>query len=138
MGSTIYSYDKVDRLTSISDPRLGDFSATINDLTGSSTFTRPSTGSAIVTSASIDLTTGQLKTLTHTVGSTSIAAFGFSFDPAGNLKTLSTTRGNHDFQYDANTQLKSASNPEVGTPGGHLKTLRVWPGQNPPADRTGC
>ena len=122
-ATTNYSYDALNRLTSLTNPAGQAFSFDYDVLNRRSQLTRPN---GITTDYTYDAL-GQLLNLSHTVPTDPVdparSSFSYTYDPAGSRDTLTTARAkvavaqtNLSYIYDDLNRLTQATRPLVGDP----------------------
>jgi YD repeat-containing protein len=119
VGTTYYTYDSLNRLTSITNP-YGEITSYTYDALGRRTSTTLPNG--VVTSYGYDAA-GQLLSMVHALGSTTIASFGYSYDYKGNRTQMTDLDGTHDYLYDQLNQLIQATHPQPANPLEQFKSL---------------
>jgi len=119
-GLTAYSYDALNRLTSITNNQ-GQITNFTYDALGRRSSMTPANG--VVTSYTYDAAS-QLLTLGHQLAGTTINSFSYSYDKVGNRKTKTSRDGLHDYTYDVLNRLTQAANPLPSNP---LETFNYDP-----------
>lgn len=122
-GLTTYTYDALNRLTSITNNKGQVTSFTYDSLSRRSSMTH---ANGVVTSYTYDAAS-QLLTLGHQLGATSINSFTYTYDKVGNRKTKTSRDGLHDYTYDVLNRLTQAANPLPSNP---LETFNYDPAGN--------
>jgi len=112
VGTTIYSYDALNRLTRITNPH-GQVTTYTYDAVGRRTgMTYPN---GMTASYTYDAA-GQLLSLRYTLSSNTIASFGYAYDYKGNRTSMTDSYGAHSYSYDVLNQLTSATHPQANNP----------------------
>jgi RHS repeat-associated protein len=106
-GLTTYTYDALNRLTSITNNKGQVTSFTYDALSRRTSMTH---ANGVVTSYTYDAAS-QLLTLGHQFGATAINSFAYTYDKVGNRKTKTSRDGLHDYTYDVLNRLTQATNP---------------------------
>ena len=112
-GTTSYAYDKLNRLTALTNP-TGQTVSFAYDALSRGTVTGFPNG--VTTTYTYDAAS-QLTSLVNKLGTTTISSFGYTYDKVGNRKTLTTTRAgvtvnnNLSYGYDNLYQLIQATRP---------------------------
>ncbi len=119
-GLTTYTYDALNRLTSITNNK-GQVTSFTYDALGRRTSTTHANG--VVTSYTYDAAS-QLLTLGHQLGATTINSFDYTYDKVGNRKTKTSRDGLHDYTYDVLNRVTQAVNPLPTNP---LETFNYDP-----------
>ena len=107
-GVTSYTYDLGNRLTKIKNHKNEEFFFNydnINRLTG---FSRPGS-STTISFDSVNFVTN----IVHSNSGGVLSSFEYAKDLIGNRTQSRTPAGDHDYSYDKNNQLISATNPET-------------------------
>ena len=119
-GLTTYTYDALNRLTSITNNK-GQVTSFTYDALGRRTSMTHANG--VVTSYSYDAAS-QLLTLAHQLGATTINSFAYTYDKVGNRKSKADTSGTANYTYDTLNRLTQAVNPLPTNP---LETFNYDP-----------
>jgi len=106
-GLTTYTYDALNRLTSITNNRGVVTSFTYDALGRRTSITH---GNGVQTTYTYDAAS-QLLSLTHRLGAATINSFTYTYDKVGNRKTKVNRDGSHNYTYDALNRLAEAINP---------------------------
>jgi RHS repeat-associated protein len=106
-GLTTYTYDALNRLTSITNNK-GQVTSFTYDAFGRRT--SMTHGNGVVTSYTYDAAS-QLTRLAHQLGATTINSFDYTYDTVGNRKTKVDRNGSHNYTYDTLNRLTEALNP---------------------------
>jgi RHS repeat-associated protein len=111
-GTTIYTYDALNRLTSITNNKGLVTSFTYDALGRRTSMTH---GNGVVTNYSYDAAS-QLAHLTHQLGAATINSFDYTYDKVGNRKTKVDGNGSYNYTYDTLNRLLQATNPLPSNP----------------------
>jgi RHS repeat-associated protein len=111
-GLTTYTYDVLNRLTSITNNKSQTTSFTYDALGRRTSMTH---ANGVVTSYTYDAAS-QLLALGHQLGATTINSFSYTYDKVGNRKTKTSRDGLHDYTYDVLNRLTQATNPLPSNP----------------------
>jgi len=119
-GLTTYTYDALNRLTSITNNQ--NLTTTFSyDALGRRTSMTHANG--IVTSYTYDAAS-QLLNLVHLLGATTINSFTYTYDKVGNRKSKGDNNGTANYSYDVVNRLTQAVNPLPSNP---LETFNYDP-----------
>ena len=111
-GLTTYSYDALNRLTSMTNNK-GQTTTFSYDALGRRTSMTHANG--VVTNYTYDAAS-QLLSLSHQLGATTIDSFGYSYDNVGNRKSKADNNGTANYTYDTLNRLVQAINPLPANP----------------------
>ena len=111
-GLTTYTYDALNRLTSITNPS-GQTTTFIYDTLSRRTSMTHDNG--VVTTYTYDVAS-QLLSLVHQLGATTINSFTYTYDDVGNRTSKMDNNGTADYTYDALNRLVEAMNPLPSNP----------------------
>ncbi len=111
-GLTTYSYDALNRLTSMTNNK-GQVTSFTYDALGRRTSMTHANG--VVTSYSYDAAS-QLLSLVHQLGTTTVNSFNYTYDKVGNRKSKTNRDGAHNYTYDTLNRLIDALNPLPSNP----------------------
>ncbi len=111
-GLTTYTYDALNRLTSITNNK-GQVTSFTYDALGRRTSMTHANG--VVTSYSYDAAS-QLLSLAHQLGPTSINSFAYAYDHVGNRTSKTSRDGAHNYTYDTLNRVTQAINPLPSNP----------------------
>jgi RHS repeat-associated protein len=111
-GLTTYSYDVLNRLTSMTNNR-GQTTTFTYDALGRRTSMTHING--VVTTYQYD-PLSQLTQLAHQLGATTINSFDYTYDKVGNRKTKIDRNGSYDYTYDTLNRVTQAINPLPSNP----------------------
>ena len=111
-GLTTYSYDALNRLTSMTNNK-GQTTIFSYDALGRRTSMTHANG--VVTNYIFDATS-QLLSLSHQLGATTVDSFGYGYDNVGNRKSKADNNGTANYTYDALNRLVQAINPLPANP----------------------
>ena len=111
-GLTTYTYDALNRLTSLTNNN-GQTTTFAYDALGRRTWITHANG--VVTSYSYD-TVSQLTRLAHQFGATMINSFDYVYDRVGNRTSKTSRDGAHNYIYDTLNRLTQATNPLPSNP----------------------
>ncbi len=106
-GLTTYTYDALNRLTSITSNKNITTTFTYDALGRRTSMTH---GNGVVTSYSCDAAS-QLTRLAHQLGATVVNSFDYSYDRVGNRTSKTSRDGAHNYTYDTLNRLIEAINP---------------------------
>ena len=106
-GLTTYSYDALNRLTSMTNNK-GQTTTFSYDALGRRTSMTQANG--VVTSYTYDAAS-QLLSLAHQLGALTIDSFTYSYDKVGNRQSKADTSGTANYSYDVLNRLVQALNP---------------------------
>jgi len=106
-GLTTYTYDELNRLTSITNNE-GLTTTFAYDALGRRTSMTHDNG--VVTTYNYDAAS-QLLSLVHQLGATTINSFTYTYDKVGNRKTKTDNNGAASYTYDTLNRLVQATNP---------------------------
>jgi len=106
-GLTAYSYDVLNRLTSITNNQGLTTTFTYDALGRRTSLTHDN---GVVTTYSYDAAS-QLLSLVHELGATTIDSFNYTYDKVGNRKTKADNNGTANYTYDTLNRLVQAINP---------------------------
>ena len=115
-GLTTYSYDALNRLTSMTNNK-GQTTTFSYDALGRRTSMTHANG--VVTNYTYDAAS-QLLSLSHQLGATTVDSFGYSYDNVGNRKSKADNNGTANYTYDTLNRLVQAINPSAGESFGKL------------------
>jgi len=101
-GITNYTYDALQRLTSLTDP-AGNFTFSYDEISRRTKINRPL---GLSTSYSYD-SSRRLTSLVHQ-GGTGVGSFNYSYDPAGKRLSKTDSDGLHSYAYDSLDRLTAA------------------------------
>lgn len=109
-GDFSYQYDIANRLRILTNALNEEYSFNFDHGNRLTEITRPGSTSVFA----LD-NTNFLTSIIHKNSNTSgeIAKFIYQKDPIGNRTQMKTLAGDHDYSYDSNNQLTSASHPEI-------------------------
>jgi RHS repeat-associated protein len=119
-GLTTYTYDSLNRLTSITNNQ-GRVTSFQYDALGRRTSMTHANG--VVTSYTYDAAS-QLLSLAHQLGATTINSFAYTYDKVGNRKSKADSSGTANYTYDVLNRLTQAVNPLPTNP---LETFNYDP-----------
>ncbi|MBI3541862.1 MAG: carboxypeptidase-like regulatory domain-containing protein [Deltaproteobacteria bacterium] len=108
VGVTSYSYDQASRLTSLTNPKNENFMFGFDAANRPTLIIRPGSSTALAFDDANFLTS-----IVHSNSSGTLASYGYVMDAIGNRTAVTTQAGTQNFDYDNNSQLTSASNPEA-------------------------
>jgi RHS repeat-associated protein len=111
-GLTTYTYDALNRLTSITNNKGQVTSFTYDALGRRTSMTH---GNGVVTSYTYDAAS-QLTRLAHQLGAATVNSFDYTYDKVGNRKTKVDRNGSHNYTYDTLSRLTEALNPLPSNP----------------------
>ena len=111
-GLTTYSYDALNRLTSMTNNK-GQTTTFSYDALGRRTSMTHANG--VVTNYTYDAAS-QLLSLSHQLGATTIDSFSYTYDNVGNRKSKADNNGTANYTYDALNRLVQAINPLPANP----------------------
>jgi RHS repeat-associated protein len=111
-GLTTYTYDALNRLTSITNNKNQTTTFAYDALSRRTSVTR---ANGVVTSYTYDAAS-QLTRLAHQLGATSINAFDYVYDRVGNRTSKTSRDGAHNYTYDVLNRLSQAVNPLPSNP----------------------
>jgi len=106
-GLTTYTYDALNRLTSLTNNK-GQVTSFSYDALGRRTSMTHANG--VVTSYQYDAAS-QLTRLAHQLGAATINNFDYAYDRVGNRTSKTSSQGVHDYTYDTLNRLTQAVNP---------------------------
>ncbi|MCZ6624836.1 MAG: hypothetical protein O7B35_11505, partial [Deltaproteobacteria bacterium] len=111
-GLTNYTYDALNRLTSITN-NIGQTTTFDYDAFGRRTSMTHDNG--VVTNYTYDAAS-QLLSLVHQLGATTINSFNYTYDKVGNRETKTDNNGTANYTYDTLNRLVEAVNPLPSNP----------------------
>ncbi len=111
-GLTTYTYDALNRLTSITNNKGFTTSFSYDALGRRTSMTH---GNGVVTNHTYDAAS-QLQSLIHQFGATTIDSFTYSYDKVGNRKSKADNNGAANYTYDTLNRLVQAVNPLPSNP----------------------
>jgi RHS repeat-associated protein len=111
-GLTTYSYDALNRLTSITNNN-GQTTGFTYDTLGRRTSLTHANG--VVTNYTYDAAS-QLTRLSHELATTIINSFDYTYDRVGNRKSKTDRNGSYNYTYDTLNRLTQALNPLPSNP----------------------
>ena len=111
-GLTAYTYDALNRLTSITNNQGLTTTFTYDALGRRTSMTH---ANGVVTNYTYDAAS-QLLSLVHQLGVTTINSFTYTYDKVGNRKTKADNNGTADYTYDTLNRLIEATNPLPSNP----------------------
>jgi RHS repeat-associated protein len=111
-GLTTYTYDALNRLTSITNNKGQTTSFGYDALGRRNSMTH---ANGVVSSYSYD-DASQLLNLVHQRGATNINSFAYTYDRVGNRKSKSDNNGTTSYAYDVLNRLTQAANPLPANP----------------------
>ena len=112
-GTTTYTYDELNRLTSITNP---SGQTTAFDYDALSRRTQTTFANGVTTSFAYDAAS-QLLSLVNQLGATTVSSFNYTYDKVGNRTTLTQQRSTVgvapvvDYMYDGLNRLNEATHP---------------------------
>ena len=106
-GLTTYSYDALNRLTSMTNNK-GQTTTYTYDALGRRTSMTHANG--VVTNYTYDAAS-QLLSIAHQLGATPLNSFNYSYDKVGNRNSKADNNGTANYTYDALNRLTQAINP---------------------------
>src|SRR5713226_5034419 len=106
-GLTTYTYDALNRLTSITNNKGFTTSFSYDALGRRTSMTH---GNGVVTNHTYDAAS-QLQSLIHQFGATTIDSFTYTYDKVGNRKSKADNNGAANYTYDVVNRLLQAVNP---------------------------
>ena len=111
-GLTIYTYNALNRLTSITNPSGQTTTFTYDALSRRTSMTHDN---GVETTYSYDVAS-QLLSLVHQLGATTINSFIYTYDDVGNRLSKTDNNGTAEYTYDALNRLVEAVNPLPSNP----------------------
>jgi len=111
-GLTTYTYDTLNRLTSIRNNKGQVTSFTYDALNRRTSMTH---ANGVVMTYTYDAAS-QLTRLAHQFGATTINSFDYTYDKIGNRKSKTNRDGMHDYTYDTLNRLIQTTNPLPSNP----------------------
>jgi RHS repeat-associated protein len=111
-GLTTYSYDALNRLTSMTNNK-GQTTTFSYDALGRRTTMTHANG--VVTNYTYDAAS-QLLSIAHQLGATTLNSFSYSYDKAGNRNSKADNNGTANYTYDALNRLIQVINPLPSNP----------------------
>ena len=111
-GLTTYSYDALNRLTSMTNNK-GQTATFSYDALGRRTSMTHANG--VVTNYTYDAAS-QLLSLSHQLGASTIDSFTYAYDKVGNRQSKADTSGTANYSYDVLNRLVQATNPLPANP----------------------
>src|SRR5262249_22046934 len=111
-GLTTYSYDALNRLTSMTNNK-GQTTTFTYDALGRRTSMTHANG--VVTGYTYDVAS-QLASIAHSLGATTINSFNYTYDKVGNRNSKADNNGTANYTYDALNRLVQAINPLPSNP----------------------
>ncbi|MPZ77339.1 MAG: PKD domain-containing protein, partial [Deltaproteobacteria bacterium] len=119
-GLTTYTYDALNRLTSMTNNK-GQMTTFTYDALGRRTSMTHANG--VVTSYTYDAAS-QLLNLLHQFGATAVNSFAYTYDKVGNRKSKADNNGTANYAYDVLNRVTQAVNPLPANP---LETFNYDP-----------
>ena len=107
-GVTSYTYDLGNRLTKIKNHKNEEFFFNYDNINRLAGFSRPGS-STTISFDSVNFVTN----IVHSNSGGVLSSFEYAKDLIGNRTQSRTPAGDHDYSYDKNNQLISATNPET-------------------------
>ena len=111
-GLTTYTYDTLNRLTSITNPSGQTTTYTYDTLSRRTSITHDND---VVTTYTYD-SASRLLSLVHQLGATTINSFTYTYDDVGNRLTKTDNEGTASYTYDSLNRLVEAMNPLPSNP----------------------
>jgi RHS repeat-associated protein len=110
-GNTVYNYDEINRLVNLTNPKGEYYTFGYDANSRLRNLTRPGT----TTTFGFD-DSNFLNLIEHKKGGTLLTYFSYSRDAIGNRTQTRKPSGDHNYSYDSDGQLLTATNPDVDVP----------------------